>query len=736
MIAAKKYKFILKAVVLLFTTFSISLVACQDEIDSDEKGTTNGELPTGVTTIPGDYTWGNVAIGGGGFTTGFIVHPKTENLIYLRTDVGGAYRWIENEKYWKPITDFVDPDERSLLGIESMAIDPNNPSKVYIAAGTEYWNNGLSCILISDDYGDTYEKIEVTSKMQFHGNGMGRQNGERLMVDPNKSNILFCGTRKNGLWKSIDSGYTWELVNNFPVSTTANGNGICFIQFYPTTESQGEATQTVFAGVSRKNSANLYVSKNGGQSWAELQGAPTNFMPQRSLIKNQKLYITYADAEGPWNPTTGKIFKHNIGTNNWEDITPWDENPYGGISTNKDNTILLASSINKWINQGNNAYGDEFYLSKDDGKTWTRLFQDAGATKADGGIEWIGSSSIHWTGDIKIDPFNQNRAFVISGNGVFTTNNLISGSPEWVFSSKGIEETVPLDMVSIPDGPLVSVIGDYDGFTHYDITAYPEKRHTPSIGTSTSVAYAGQSPNFVVRVGDKQNRAIYLSSDYGKTWEVVSTASYDFIKGRVAISADGECIIWSAGLKVFRTTDKGATWTESSNIPGSPKIIADLVNKNCFYAFDGSSFFVSANQAVSFTKVPTGFHGGSGLIRAVPNHEGHILFPTSTGLFITKNKGTSFEQIKSVLTCKAVGTGKGPVGSDYPSIYIYGTVEKSSELGAYRSDDIGKTWTRVNDDQTQFGGLANGQFIKGDNNVFGRVYMSTAGRGLVYGDKK
>ena len=39
---------------------------------------------------------------------------------------------------------------------------------------------------------------------------------------------------------------------------------------------------------------------------------------------------------------------------------------------------------------------------------------------------------------------------------------------------------------------------------------------------------------------------------------------------------------------------------------------------------------------------------------------------------------------------------------------------------------------RVNDDAHEFGGPANGQFVMGDVNTYGRVYMSTAGRGIVY----
>ena len=47
--------------------------------------------------------------------------------------------------------------------------------------------------------------------------------------------------------------------------------------------------------------------------------------------------------------------------------------------------------------------------------------------------------------------------------------------------------------------------------------------------------------------------------------------------------------------------------------------------------------------------------------------------------------------------------------------------------------DIGKTWLRVDDDSHQYGGLGNGYFVKGDMNVFGRVYRSSPGRGIPFG---
>ena len=39
------------------------------------------------------YTWGNVAIGGGGFVSSIVPSTTQPGLVYARTDVGGAYRW-------------------------------------------------------------------------------------------------------------------------------------------------------------------------------------------------------------------------------------------------------------------------------------------------------------------------------------------------------------------------------------------------------------------------------------------------------------------------------------------------------------------------------------------------------------------------------------------------------------------------------------------------------------------
>jgi len=76
-----------------------------------------------------------------------------------------------------------------------------------------------------------------------------------------------------------------------------------------------------------------------------------------------------------------------------------------------------------------------------------------------------------------------------------------------------------------------------------------------------------------------------------------------------------------------------------------------------------------------------------------------------------------------------VGFGMAAPGASYPAIYTVGTV--SGVYGIFRSIDEGNSWTRINDEAHQYGRL---DAISGDPRIYGRVYVGTAGRGIIYGD--
>jgi len=89
------------------------------------------------------YTWRNVQIYGGGFITGIVFNQTEANLVYVRTDIGGAYRLDNATNRWVPLLDSISWDDWNLTGVVSVATDPVNPNNVYIAAGT-YTNEWTS----------------------------------------------------------------------------------------------------------------------------------------------------------------------------------------------------------------------------------------------------------------------------------------------------------------------------------------------------------------------------------------------------------------------------------------------------------------------------------------------------------------------------------------------------------------------------------------------------------------
>jgi xyloglucan-specific exo-beta-1,4-glucanase len=680
------------------------------------------------------YNWDNVAIGGGGFVSGIVTSKTESGVMFARTDVGGAYRWDAINSKWIPLMDWTSENQTGYQGVESVAIDPQASKNVYMLVGTSYFNGGNTAILRSTDYGNTFATTNVTSQFKAHGNGMGRQNGEKLVVDPNKGNILFCGTRYNGLFRSTDSGVSWSNLTTTG-NATANGNGLSFVLIDPKSGTTGNASQTIFFGVSQ-TSNNFYKSTNGGTSFSAVTGGPA-LMPQRAVLaSDNNMYITYADAEGPWNINTGQIWKYNTTTSVWTNVTPVAGQGYGGISVDPNNSQrLIASTMNKYSLQYGSVYGDRFYLSTNGGNSWTDLV-GSGITLDPNGCTWIGSNSIHWAGCIEFNPFNTAQAYVISGNGVFVCDNVNASSTTWKFAAKGIEETVPLDIVSIPGGPLVSVIGDYDGFVHSDITQYAPI-HTPRMGTTTGLAVAALSTSKMVRVGGGTSTTgkMYYTTNQGTSW--TQTSSINGFQGKVALSADGSTLLHcpSGSSTMYRSTNNGSSWSTCNGISIADAVpVADMVNSSKFYAYNKSNgaFMISTDGGANFTTASTINGSGSPIARTVPGIEGDIWIALyGGGLKHSTNSGTSFTSISGVTSCEAVGIGKAAPTASYFTVYIWGTV--GGVTGVFASIDKGVTWTRANDDSHQYGGPGNGQFVIGDMNVFGRVFMSTVGRGIAYG---
>ncbi|MFD8867562.1 xyloglucanase [Streptomyces sp. NPDC059590] len=722
-------------------------------------------------------TWKNVRVDGGGFVPGIVFNRKEKNLAYARTDIGGAYRWDQTGKQWVPLLDWVDWDRWGWTGVSSLASDPVEPNKVYAAVGTytNSWDPTNGAILRSSDRGATWQSTTLPFKVG--GNMPGRGMGERLAVDPNKNSVLYFGAPSgNGLWRSTDSGATWSKVTAFPNAGNyaqdpsdssgylSDNQGVVWVTFDERTGSSGTATKTIYVGVADKQNT-VYRSTDAGATWSRVDGQPTGYLSHKGVLdsKNGYLYITTSDKGGPYDGEKGQVWRYATATGEWKNISPMtDADTYFGYSgltvdRQKPGTLMVTGYSSWWPDT-------QIFRSTDSGATWTRAWDFTSYpnrsfryTQDISSVPWLTfgtnpsppevTPKLGWmTEALEIDPFDSNRMMYGTGATVYGTENLSSwdsgGQIKITPMVRGLEETAVNDLASPPSGaPLLSALGDIGGFRHTDLDAVPTKMFSsPSFTTTTSLDYAETNPNTVVRVGNNDAAPrIAFSTDNGANWWQGSEPSGVTGGGTVAAAADGSGFVWSPDgtSSVYYTAGFGNSWTASSGIPAGAVVESDRKNPKKYYGFKSGTFYVSTDGGATFTaKAATGLPtDGPVRFKALPGTEGDIWLAGGSasgtyGLWHSTDSGATFTKLSGVQQADNIGFGKAATGATYQTLYTSAKI--GGVRGIFRSTDAGASWVRINDNTHQFAWT--GAAITGDPRVYGRVYVSTNGRGILRGD--
>ncbi|KAL2020393.1 hypothetical protein VTK56DRAFT_8436 [Thermocarpiscus australiensis] len=736
------------------------------------------KLPTALNLLLGAAvapaaaaTWKNVNIGGGGgFIPGIVFHPTAQGVAYARTDIGGLYR-LNSDDSWTPVTDSLATDARwGTWGIDAVALDPQDPNKVYAAVGmyTNSWDPNPGAIIRSSDKGATW--ASTTLPFKVGGNMPGRGMGERLAVDPHNSKIIYFGARSgNGLWKSTDGGVTFSKVSSFtnpgtyipdPSDTSGLNSdiiGLTFVTFDSTSTVVNGATSRIFVGTADNITASVYVSNDAGATWTPVAGQPKTYFPHKCKLQpaEKALYLTYSDGAGPYDGTAGAVYRYDITTGAWKDITPVSGSDlyfgFGGLGLDmKKPGTLVVASLNSWWPDA------QLFRSTDSGATWSPIWEWTAYPNQNwyyglhtDNAPWINAGFISqdtkrlgWMIEaLEIDPLDSDHWLYGTGLTLFGGHDLTKWDTVHNVSisslAVGIEEMAVLGLASAPGGSeLLAAVGDDNGFTFRSSNDLGTSPKTPWMNpmwtSSTDVDYAGNKPDNVVRVGNTAGTPqIALSTDGGLTWNTHYGADTNENSGTLAYSADADTIVWSSGNAGVLRSQYQSTFTAVASLPSGAVIAADKRNNTVFYAGSGSSFYRSTDTGATFAKVASALPSGVTAVKDIAAHPavaGEVWVSTDVGLFRSTNYGATFAQVGSgsITSSEQIAFGKGE-GSAW-NVYAFAAGPAGRKL--YGSADAGATWTDIQGSQG-FGSISANRVV-GSGNVAGQVYVGTNGRGVLY----
>lgn len=438
-------------------------------------------------------------------------------------------------------------------------------------------------------------------------------------------------------------------------------------------------------------------------------------------------------------------------------------------------------------------HGDAIFISKDGGESYNHIEStDIDSFRID--VPYLkpqyngGRIPLHWMSCLRFDPFNTDLAVINTGTGVFALRDVTSASPYISSFCKGIEETVHMNIYGIPRGKnlLIDLVGDLGGFSFRQLENPCENSFADKDGhryiTCLNADFVQNDPDVFVATARGNWTAhtkggVILTHDGGDSFthigypsgisdkldaasEAISRPNTN--SGWVAILADGNTVLWTLayqwgqlpcfGAVKYDVASKKFTKIRIYDAAGNDisegehhiKVFSDRNDPKMAYGFgESGQVYVSNDCGSSFYQTEVkgdlpkcrfsgidGYKGGE--IRFLPTEKGVCYMALlSFGLWrLTFGESTvAAERItENGDFVKTVGFGKGE-DEKIPALYISGTL--FGEYGFWCSYDLGKSWSRINNDSQMYGYIVS---MDGDFRKKGRVYLATGTYGGLYGE--
>jgi hypothetical protein len=713
-----------------------------------------------------------VVIRGGGFVTGLTVQG---DMMYARTDVGGAYRFDGQRQRWEQmITASSIPADRRPTDyqVEGLGAAPSDPSTVYMLVGSTSTVSPGSRILRSNDAGRNW--IVLPQDWFVGGNDNWRQSGTRVAVDPTDPRTVYVGTRRDGVKRSLDGGSTWETVmppTAFDQYSDLYSIGVPSVAIDPSSPVVDGRHTTVWAGVA---GVGLMRSSDSGRRWVVVSPFQDGFVSDTALMPDGAVIASFFGVGEGKSSAVRRVDVRGSVT----DITPPSDGQWLTLASDpsRPGTLVVApANVRKGV--GVFTTRDSEAPKPDWVATSTSIADGADGTT------WPTDSDVFdylSTGQIR---YFDGQVWFAEGMGMWSGAADFSDSVKWHFASDGIEELVGNSVYKPTNGSLLTAAWDRGLMRHPDPTdrdptggqeaGFP---YTSRFGAAWDITASPTNPDFLAVVLDDsqdlagrtvpERRASGYSTDAGVTWKrfdslANGTAPPDLLFGNIAVSAHNDNnLVWvpsnltGANTKVYYSRDAGASWYSGVLNGLAPDqflhpfyvqarkiLVADPGAEGVFYALgsDGGGAAIlwkstdgGANWNILWRsdlaeggsngfKYDSSLAAVGGYLIAAPGPNGGCLYRS--------RDETQWEKICTIRDAVGIGLGAPIDDGGNDALYTYGSVD--GEAGVYRSTDLGKTWRRLS--EAPDGVYVGVRAIAGDPVVKGRVYIGLAGGGFVVG---
>ena len=512
------------------------------------------------------------------------VYEANPAIFYVGTAHGGVWKTVNNGTTFE-----AQMQDRGLMSIGDIAISQSNPDLVWVGTGesnnrqSTSWGDG---VYKSTDGGKTYTVMGLRSSRSINRVVIDSRNNETVYVASTGS--LWGPGGERGIYKTSDGGKTWKQVLKVDDDTGANDVVIDpnnDLVLYASTYQRRRTACCMNGG--GPGSA-IWKSTDGGENWTRLKsGIPDGSLGRIGLdVSRKRSNILYASIEGPVQQGRG-----GRGAAAGGEEAPGGAAPAGGGGPGGGRGG--GGPLNP-----NDPTG--LYRSDDGGGTWKKVnnanprpmyFSQVRVDPNDSDIVYLGGVGLHQTLDagktiatdiaqpihddvhaIWIDPSNSNHLIIGNDGGLAYSYDQ---GKTWVFVPNlpvGLFYHVSYDMAT----PFNVCGGMQD---NYDWCGPSAVRGSAGIANHHWTTIQG-GDGFVVLQDPESPRVIYSESQdgnmvradrvTGETMSIRPQAATGEPALRwhwdtpIILSPHDSKVVYTAAQKVFRSSDRGLSWTAIS----------------------------------------------------------------------------------------------------------------------------------------------------------------------------